>query len=107
MPAARCPDCLISYPPARRKCLVCGEPTDPLTDVKPDKDWRDEVNRRKWEAQAEGIEEATVVWRAEQLVLAGYTLAEARELATSTVDLHRACDLVRRCPHEQAYAILL
>jgi len=48
-------------------------------------------------------------WRAERLELAGYTAAQAAEIATrQDVDLHAAVDLVGRgCPPELALQILL
>jgi len=49
------------------------------------------------------------VWRADQLQRAGYSAEVAGELAEDTaVDLHRACDLLLRgCPEQTAYAILV
>jgi hypothetical protein len=48
-------------------------------------------------------------WRLEQLQLAGYSGEIAYALAEDTaVDLHAACDLIRRgCPAPTAYRILV
>jgi hypothetical protein len=48
-------------------------------------------------------------WRLEQLQLAGYSGEIAYTLAEETaVDLHLACDLIRRgCPAPTAYRILV
>jgi hypothetical protein len=47
-------------------------------------------------------------WRFEQLERAGYAAAHAAQLADDdSVDLHQACDLLRRgCPEHTAFAIL-
>jgi hypothetical protein len=47
-------------------------------------------------------------WRLEQLRRAGWPRALAADVAHDlTIDLHRACDLVRRgCPPELAWEIL-
>jgi hypothetical protein len=52
---------------------------------------------------------AILGWRFRALSEAGYELAEALTLTTATdVDLHLACDLIRRgCPPETAVRILL
>lgn len=54
-------------------------------------------------------ERAIVSWRLDQLMRAGFALAEARIVATHRdVDLHAALDLVRRgCPPATALRILL
>jgi hypothetical protein len=48
-------------------------------------------------------------WRMEELERAGYTLADAKQLADLTyVDLHLATGLLRQgCPHELALRILV
>lgn len=57
----------------------------------------------------ESEEERVIRWRAESLLRAGYTAAEALELALrSDVDLHLAVGLVRSgCPPATAARILL
>lgn len=46
-------------------------------------------------------------WRLHVLIEAGYPLPLAEQLATSTIDLHRAVELVENgCRHELAFAIL-
>ncbi|HYZ20458.1 MAG TPA: hypothetical protein VE615_13000 [Gaiellaceae bacterium] len=54
-------------------------------------------------------ERAIVSWRLDQLLRAGFALADARVVATHRqVDLHNALDLVRRgCPPATALRILL
>lgn len=54
-------------------------------------------------------ERAIVSWRLDQLMRAGFELAEARVVATQRdVDLHAAVDLVRHgCPPATALRILL
>jgi hypothetical protein len=54
-------------------------------------------------------ERAIVSWRLDQLMRAGFELADARVVATKRdVDLHAAVDLVRRgCPPATALRILL
>jgi hypothetical protein len=54
-------------------------------------------------------ERAVVSWRLDQLMRAGFTLADARVVAAQRdVDLHAAVDLVRRgCPPATALRILL
>jgi hypothetical protein len=48
-------------------------------------------------------------WRVEQLARAGFAVEHAHLLAEDTsVDLHKACDLVRRgCPSPTAFRILV
>lgn len=57
------------------------------------------------ESETEGV----LRWRFTQLLVAGYSLADALELAVNAeVDLHQATDLRRRgCPADTAKRILL
>jgi hypothetical protein len=59
--------------------------------------------------ELETEDERVFWWRAERLVRAGYDERLAHKLALrSSVDLHRAVDLVRRgCPPQTAADILL
>ena len=62
-------------------------------------------------AETEIYDETDLIlaWRAEALERAGYTPAEAAEVAIRhDIDLHRAVGLLERgCPHELALQILL
>jgi hypothetical protein len=59
-------------------------------------------------AVREGREAQVYAWRLEQLTRAGYSDEHAISLAEDQrIDLHLACDLLRRaCPERTAYLIL-
>ena len=61
------------------------------------------------EQHVDGSEREVVFWRFEEMLRAGYSQAAALELSRRRdVDLHLACDLLRRqCPPELAFRILV
>lgn len=55
------------------------------------------------EPKSDGVNE----WRHEQLVAAGWDDLAAMMIACDrSIDLHRACELVKKCGQGQAWAIL-
>jgi hypothetical protein len=74
-------------------------------------EWQTLRDEPSLEADEIGFDDSAAelyAWRLEQLVRAGYSAAHAGELADDNcVDLHHACDLLRRgCPEATAFAIL-
>ena len=59
-------------------------------------------------AVRDGLQAQVYAWRLEQLTRAGYSDEHAISLAEDQrIDLHLACDLLRRaCPEQTAYLIL-
>lgn len=104
----RCSDCGISYPISIVQCMVCGQKTDPFSNVAPDADWREKVDSLNQPPDTDW-DDAVPRWRFAELLRAGYAPRQAEELATRAswdVDLQQARELAAKAGPELAYEIL-
>ena len=94
------------------KCQVCGESTAVITSDGPDEDWEYAValNMPSVGDAEDAIgfpaEDDPYWWRAEEMYRAGFMYEQAMVLAGTGVDLHDACQLVKRAGADLAFQIL-
>lgn len=109
MAARRCSFCSIDYPPDGSKfakCKRCGSQTNWFSDIDPQPDWEEEVERLL--AADLEVPDTVQQWRFDQLKQAGFTDPTAIELSQRRdVDLHSVCEVARKSNPETAYRIFV